>query len=118
MNLTFDEAIENHRKMWNWIADETERRKRIVSKGEYFRENNMFCDITNKCYCCEYGVQQTGVVNGTIKCSVCPINWEADICEEYGSPYNKWDNTYHDYKLSAKYARQIANLPVREEARR
>ena len=30
--MTREEAIENHRKMWNWIADETEKRKRKVKK--------------------------------------------------------------------------------------
>ena len=30
MKLTKSEAVQEHRKMWNWIADETEKQERIV----------------------------------------------------------------------------------------
>lgn len=33
--MTRKEAIENHRKMWNWIADETVKQQRKVLKSEY-----------------------------------------------------------------------------------
>ncbi len=32
MTLTRKQAIDEHRKMWNWIADETEKRGEIVKK--------------------------------------------------------------------------------------
>ena len=115
MKLTFDEAIENHRKMWNWIADETEKRQRIVSKGDYFKENEIMEDVFEKCFCCEYGGQRVGRYTGTDKCSYCPINWICDNCEEKESPYTLWSDC-EEWELSAKYAREIANLPAREEA--
>lgn len=64
MNLEFDEAIENHRKMWNWIADETEQRKEIVTKEDYFAENKIQDDVFENCYACEYGIQQVGTEVG------------------------------------------------------
>lgn len=36
MQLTREEAIANHRKMWNWIADETERWEDCATKSDYF----------------------------------------------------------------------------------
>ena len=36
MKLTREQAIMEHRKMWNWIADETLRLKRRVPKDNYF----------------------------------------------------------------------------------
>ena len=33
--MTKQEAIAAHRKMWRWIADETERRKYAVKKSEH-----------------------------------------------------------------------------------
>ncbi len=32
MELTKEEAIANHRKMWNWIAEETLKQERKVEK--------------------------------------------------------------------------------------
>ena len=34
-DMTKQEAIENHRKMWEWIAEETQKQRRCVSKAEY-----------------------------------------------------------------------------------
>lgn len=117
MNLTFDEAIANHRKMWNWIADETEKRKHIVLKSDYFKENDIPEDVFERCYCCEYGGQESGRYTGITKCSYCPIDWGVDNCEEGYSAYSGW--TYcDDWQSAAKYARKIANLPAREEVRR
>ena len=38
--LTREEAINEHRKMWNWIADETLKQKRKVNENEYFHQIN------------------------------------------------------------------------------
>lgn len=123
MKLTREEAIENHRKMWNWIADETEKRKRKVKKIEYFYEHMLdFCFVN--CYCCQYVYGDDGdyAVLFT-KCDLCPIEWGVKtndcICDESclngESLFCKFVNTYSDdYKNAAKYAREIANLPERK----
>ena len=120
MNLTFDEAIENHRKMWHWIADETEKRNRIVEKYEYFEENNLD-ECRCECYCCEYAFHACKYV--TEACLSCPIKWEKQSvfirCHKDGTPYDKWKlcKDFEDWKSAAKYAREIANLPARDEVR-
>ena len=64
--------IENERKfrkMWQWIADETRKRKRRMGKWEYFNAFNIpempFCD----CYACEEAIQRrlgNGIITGNI----------------------------------------------------
>lgn len=111
MELTRERAIREHRKMWHWIAEETERRQEKVLKEEYF---NMFFqteDIANNCFCCEYGSQFRNI------CSHCPIVWgcakKDSICIVSSSPYIKWCLST-GWQDAAKYARQIAELPERE----
>lgn len=128
MKLTFDEAIENHRKMWNWIADETEKRKRCIEKLDYFDENNIeYCH--SLCFCCQYAKDNSDVVKegkGKKDCRLCPVDW-GTIAEEYDkSQCYQHDTLYDsrckslsqdDWQSAAKYAREIANLPSREEVR-
>lgn len=120
--LTKKQAIEEHRKMWRWIAEETEKRKRVVRKGEYLDLYYPNADIECDCFCCEYGTQKM------IKkpCAKCPINWDSE-CDKYMC-FDKTnfedDNLYalwteagdtENWKKAAEVARQIAELPESEE---
>lgn len=121
MQLTREEAIANHRKMWNWIADETERLERVVLKPEYFKEHNISHNDfpMHFCYCCSFDLTYWSLP----LCGACPINWgvntEMQACCNKKSPYKKWRivvNHYsHDWESAAKLAREIANLPERKE---
>ena len=126
MKLTREEAIAEFRKMWNWIADETEKRQAIVDKQTYFRENYLEM-VNSACYCCEYGRQ--AVINDLVRrvCDACPIDFgdhDADKlltpCTRMESPYRNWaiaccTGEYEgcDWRKAAWCARQIANLPER-----
>ena len=119
MKLTREEAIANHRKMWNWIADETERLERVVLKPEYFKEHNISHNDfpVHFCYCCDFDSQSLSLP----LCSACPINWGVDTeikaCCNKKSSYKKWVTVVKhysdDWKSAAKLAREIANLPER-----
>ena len=112
-----EEAVYNHRKLWNWIAEETEKRKEVVLKAQYFYENGLSY-IKNDCYCCEY--EQEFLDDD---CNHCPILWVSagekyKYCVAKSSPYMKWtiaSEITQDYRECAKYAREIANLPARED---
>lgn len=126
MMLTREEAIAEFRKMWNWIADETEKRQEIVDKQTYFRENYLEM-VDSACYCCEYGKQ--AVINdlAEMACDACPIDFgdhDADKplshCIRRESPFWNWSiacciDEYEegDWRKAAWCARQIANLPER-----
>lgn len=117
MELTREEAISKHRKMWNWIADRIEEEKEYQDiedlKIEYC-DREGFDDIENNCFCCEY----TNCV-----CEFCPIKWESKV-ENYMCVDKYKEDDYEgiywiccdeeDWKEQAKLARQIANLPERE----
>lgn len=125
MKLTRKEAIENHRKMWKWIAEKSLERKEKVHKEAYFEENDRIDwrsvpDL--HCYCCHFTKQNNE--DRRLVCNACPLMWGdnvADTCIdiyrngvffEYKGIWSKWTNE-HDYVKAAEYALQIANLPER-----
>lgn len=103
--MTKREAVENHRKMWRWIAEKTIERKRKVCEHEYFEENELYPPI-NDCFCCEYTSQFKG---GCVKC---PINWDNTYC--MNSYYLDWLDCEYSYWHCAYYAYLIAYLTERE----
>lgn len=110
--MTKKEAVENHRKMWRWIAEETLKRKRKVFKGEYllqlYDNQLIYEDITNECFCCEYVSQFIYDV-----CDRCPITWPGGCCNGENGLYEKF--TYaNSLEQCAKIARIISELPERE----
>ena len=109
MTFTKEQAITEHRKMWNWIADETEKRKRKIRKSEYFKEHHI-AHLTRPwgdCYCCEYALI---ACEQDVKCMYCPIDWgSVESC--FDGVFASWLNEDRDYKIAAELARKIANLP-------
>ena len=105
MKLTREEAIANHRKMWNWIADETERVRRCIDPIEYFRDHGE--DIPeNYSYCCEYDLQNYDLQNTDADwCDACPLDFQhSDYCRV---------PQIFSWAKYARLAREIANLPER-----
>lgn len=124
MELTKQEAIQKHRKMWNWIAEETEKRQEKVREEEYFSENGIENIPYKDSYCCEYGVDQLQIGEYEPKCKYCPIKWGRDVdsCiylwdekenKVANGLYLRW---YHsiDWQEAARLAREIANMPERD----
>ena len=112
MELTKSEAIANHRKMWNWIADETLKQKCKVKKREYFIINGITDVPRFVCYCCEYA--NTG-------CPDCLVKWDGkwgtcmnrDYPNDNKGLYFLW-LLEPDYIKAAELAKQIAELPERK----
>lgn len=127
MELTKKKAIEEHRKMWNWIADEllkpeTQRKNLSVYdlKGIYCNEQDVI--INNNCWCCEYDEQFENI------CKHCPLIWgteseiedyfcEGDIDETSKGLWLTADRLSEDgeYVGASELARQIANLPEKPD---
>ena len=116
--LSKEEAIANHRKMWNWIADECLKRGMKVTKKDYFSEMGIKEMPLNLCYCCEYAKSITEIAIETgFDCSKCPLIWslidEKSRCYGNDSPYRHFDASFCEEYYIRK-AREIANLPVKE----
>ncbi len=128
MKLTREQAISEHRKMWRWIAEETEKRKELVRKKEYMAIFFTFDEVFSHCFCCDYAANKynRSDFNGSY-CDYCPIDWgsktedlmcmDKERIDDDRGLYALWYNIqfYDDYKRAAELARQIAELPERKE---
>lgn len=105
--MTREEAILNHRKMWNWLADNPGR-----WKEDYLRKYDPEAELYSNCYLCEYVREHHNCY-----CEGCPVEWPDGCCtDDSGRLYNKWFSFTidDDYTKAAEIARQIAELPERE----
>ena len=125
MQLTREQAIEEHRKMWNWIADQHENGELSADlKAKYIEVFFPGESILHHCFCCEY----SRLSDNLFSCDSCPFNWgenlginshmcidkyyEDDAC----GLYSLWlDEVVYGNPINAKIlAREIADLPERE----
>ena len=122
--LTKQQAIKEHRKMWLWIAEQTEKQEKVVGKDEYLDLYYPNADIECNCFCCEYDKQQNAEL--THDCFNCPIDWDSEryecMCNDKtdlgdDNLFALWIRTcwLENWKEAAKLARQIAELPEIEE---
>lgn len=111
MELTRKKAIEEHRKMWNWIADKIENEKNCenipLCKGEYLKMQKII-GIKYNCFLCEYAMQHSG------DCGSCPVDYPILMGGCLGGLYYDINRVKH-WENQAALARQIANLPERKE---
>ena len=91
--------------MWNWLADNPGE-----GKGDYLIEFDPEAELDNNCYLCEYVKEQEQA------CESCPLEWPGESCS-WGGLYPQWCNAMEceNYTLAAEIARQIAELPEKEE---
>lgn len=121
MRLTREDAIDGHRKMWNWIADKIEEEKcvQVITelKDRYRRQNYLL--LYSNCFCCEYTLNEADIK----ECDKCPINWKSDRIlygcmdkHEDGDRLGLYLRCSNEncWEEQAKLARKIANLPERE----
>lgn len=136
--LSKEEAINEHRKMWNWIADKA-KEKKDITKLDYIKDElgigiNYLCDkdeeikLKGNCFLCEYAYERSReeIKKGKEEepyCKYCPLDWggknrtltqclDKDKENKGGGLYDKYLKTssYGCYKTVEKLARQIANL--------
>lgn len=132
MKLTKQKAIEEHRKLWNWIADQFESGVKDTAfnlKAEYCHSHFKGIDINNHCFCCEYATQVNIEVteNNYEDCKFCPLVWGTENKLDSYCCENHYDNSLArglwtlvgkysnlgEYTDAARIAREIANLPER-----
>lgn len=79
--MTREQAIEEHRKMWRWIAEQYRKGRNeliIDLKVEYITNNFWKDDILNNCFCCEYARNQADIYE-CVRCDCCPIEWKSHV---------------------------------------
>ena len=128
MNLTKEQSVIEHRRMWNWIAQQYRMGKRYnVEEMKSWYISDVLGKspdlIHNRCFCCEYSVQAGECQSGL--CDNCPIKWPSVVDEYFcldACVPNDEEGLYQvlcsvslqsrcDSKVLACFAEQIANLP-------
>ena len=137
MQLTKEQTIQEHRKMWNWIADQYKKRCRADVcdlKCAYLHGKNMK-RIHGHCFLCNYaGNNESDYGNYAFNCDQCLLQWPVpkdpniedgycvdkyNVNDNYGlygmllEGYNESGNRLV-FKEKEDIARQIANLPERK----
>ena len=132
-NLTKEQAIEWHKKMWNFILEnENEKSENLRLNIKYRRElketflkENGFCidDIKNECFLCQYSYQQLinerNIDNSKEinYCKYCSLDW----CHKCKKKDCKYSNIFqcecsmdiHSINWSNSNPEEIINLPER-----
>lgn len=113
MKLSRDQAINEFRRMWAWIALETYGCKQKIEKEDYiYTFGYDHRHIRSLCFLCEYDLQQRNPRQRV--CDNCPIEFiddcgEVTECDIEGTVYMNWVNA-EEWQDAAKYAWEIANL--------
>ena len=121
-----DFVIAEHRKMWNAIADYSEKCGRCLSKYEYlaFYCKDLVVMLIKGCFLCTYGLHNRG---NKSMCERCLLRWHNKSGSDFlGGPSccNFSDDLYtllclardeRDALKYAHYSRIIANLQINEE---
>ena len=125
MHLTKTQAIAEHRKMWNWIADQLEQGIVVHSpyllKKEYLKDTPYRQKLIAHCFLCEYA----GACSDS--CRHCPVvheNKNIHVTGCLGGLYNELgyvidqcdlDDTQESRQYAVQLCRKIANLPERPD---
>lgn len=134
--MSLSEAVEHHRKMWEWIAARERKMteeenavpqsrsdfiaRRLCLKRRWLKENGFRC-ILNNCFCCEYDaqIQDARVIAGNERkdsCYFCPLRWSknrtTDKLERGECPceLDEFGASYVNWMYSP--ADEIASLPL------
>lgn len=98
---------EEHRKLWNWLADHPE-----AIKAAYFKNWDRNSIPFNECFACEAALQEANRAHTGYFCRFCPLGGESVVgCD--GGLYTEWANALTPER-QRKLALQIANLPWKE----
>lgn len=132
-NLTKEQAIEWHKKMWNFILENENKKSEDLRLNikyrrelkEKFLKENGFCidDVKNECFLCQYAYQQLKNKRNFDNskeinyCKYCPINW-CHECKKKDCEYNnifqcECNMSINSINWSNSNPEEIINLPER-----
>ena len=106
-------CIDNHRKMWNWLAENPDKNKKDWPGWKRHNDDIFPKEEENYCFLCGYISADPDK-----DCYNCPIDWVVtDMCMDMylETPYYILHSTATTLKNKAKYAEIIANLPEKDD---
>ena len=107
-------CIDNHRKMWHWLAENPDKNKQDWPGWEEHNGKDFDPIMNQYCFLCGY----VSVAYGKESYHACPLDWGiSEFCEDGDDQctyYEKYcDAIMHAHR--AKYAEIIANLPEKDD---
>lgn len=132
-NLTKEQAIEWHKKMWNFILENENKKSEDLRLNikyrrelkEKFLKENGFCinDVKNECFLCQYAYQQLKNKRNFDNskeinyCKYCPVNWcyecKKKDCEYIYIFQCECNMSINSINWSNSNPEKIINLPER-----
>ena len=126
--MTKDQAIEEHRKLWDWLSENPGAYKRDYF-AKYYPDNH---HLMNNCFLCAY-LSENYPLDERLPCSDnrCILVWpnggcqDSTLSEEYDSAhpmglFDEWEREVRkfspSYQLIAELAAEIRDLPVNDDS--
>lgn len=109
--ISDDQLVELHRKYWNYIAN-----KQLNTKPTICGKDGKLLHVSSSCFLCEFARRHTPPNRGLKDCEYCPAKFYKVFAEGsgcLGNLYHRWSDAY-DIEDITKYARKIANIPMRK----
>lgn len=112
-----------HREMWHWIAEETRKQKRFVTKQEWPKIKNY--STLFYCFACEEAFVRfiESKYSCDNRCAYCPLVWGTEsesytgepYCQKTGALYKQWieQGIRANWQEAADLANQIAEMEWR-----
>lgn len=131
MKLTKKQAVKRHRKMWKWLAKQTQKRQDgYLTKEDYFKEHPWLAVPHKRCYLCEYAKERH--VDEGKWCDKCPLVWGIPDEGFSSNPnltegrdytpkcfeYDLWVFSLGNWEKRSYTANLIANLPTKKQFRK
>lgn len=99
---------EEHRKLWNWLANNPE-----AWKPDYFEDRDIDSIPYNRCFACEAALQEANRMGTYHICGFCPLGGERIVGCSDGLYAEWWTAASREDRC--QLALQIANLPWKEK---
>ena len=121
--LTKEECVRRHRLLWNYKS------KAFEHFGWHNGDMFSYCWACYYCQMKDFEMVDAENTNNWINCHNCLFDWHgrgneswdeeySNFCNEGTTLYSRFhkiENTNGDWKEAARIAREIANMPVRED---
>ena len=111
MTKKLQKALENHKKLWGWLAENPGTKDRLNYKYDWpgWMENGgRFGYRVAGCFMCDC-VQ----IEAVERCEEFCLNWKSGPCNGSRSEFHLWERVVTP-KTRAKYAAIIRDLPLKE----
>lgn len=110
------ECFENHQKMWMWISEESRSKYFCVDISAALKNFGWSPEsIYSGCWACQATIFSFGrTSSGGPRCTHCLLDWPNDHCQPLILRLRKAKDV-NDIEAYSTIAKQIANLPMREE---